>query len=93
MEIQIKRSSRRKTIAIRINEKGEINVLCPIKCSIQKVEYFIKEKQRWILSNIAKIKDKQLCYKDYYNYKKVLFLGKELEIRYCNTKVYIGGEC
>lgn len=41
--------SKRKTITLIINSKGELLVRAPIDCQISKIEKFIKEKADWII--------------------------------------------
>lgn len=50
---------KRKTISIKIDEKGEIIVSAPLHISNSKLEELIKSKEAWILSKIHLVKQKK----------------------------------
>lgn len=89
MEINIKRSNR-KSVSIKINEKGEVFVYCPYKFSIKKINNIIKEKEEWINKAIIKVNQRQQVYSQFYNYSKLLFFGKEYDIVLNNKNIEIG---
>lgn len=89
MEVQIKRSYR-KTVTLKINEKGEVFVLCPLKYSLKNINKLLLEKQAWITKHLQLIQQKQLQYTNYYNYNKVMFLGESYDINPNNSVIEIG---
>ena len=89
MEITIKRS-RRKTITIKIDEKGNINFLCPNKFSLKNINKILEEKRNWIQKTICKIKEKQKTFEPYYNYKKILLLGCTYSLEQTNNVLKVG---
>ncbi len=89
MEITIKRS-RRKSVAIKIGENGNIKFLCPNKFSLKNINKILEEKKDWIQKTIHKINEKQKIYESYYNYEKILFLGKSYNIEQENNIIQIG---
>lgn len=74
---------RRKTVGIKITEKGEIIVISPFKISEETISNIIKQKEKWILSKIAWIRENQLTYKDKVlkTGEKLLYLGKEIDLQ------------
>ena len=78
MNIQIIRK-KRKTITIKITEKGGVIVSCPTYCSDENIKKIITEKQAWINKTLQKINNKLSSKKDYYSYSKILFLGKKAD--------------
>ena len=89
MIINIKRS-RRKSVAIKVTEKGELFVLCPLKFSNKEINKLIQQKQTWINKAIQKVQQKYLDQQDYYNYKKIMFLGKSYNINIDENFIKIG---
>jgi predicted metal-dependent hydrolase len=77
--IQIKRSFKRKTIAIQINPDTSITVSIPYFFPASKITQFLKEKEEWIMQKKQLIKTRQaesLPGKE----KGVLYLGKKYPI-------------
>ena len=65
--------SKRKTISITINEDAELVVRAPKKLSIEKIQDFINEKEKWINKKKKLIEDQM---KDAsLNQDKLLYLG------------------
>lgn len=52
------RSSRR-TLSLGIDRDGYIIVRAPLRYSVDKIEYFIREKSRWIEKNQVKMREKK----------------------------------
>ena len=61
--------SKRKTITLIINSKGELLVRAPIDCQISEIEKFIKEKADWII--------KKKKFFSEHNYSQLKFEGDE----------------
>ena len=55
-DVQYRRNSRAKNIAIRINAEGMIRVTVPGRCSFQRAEQFVLDKRSWINQKTLKIK-------------------------------------
>jgi len=55
-EIVYRRNRRAKNISIRINSDGLVRVTVPGRCSIDRAERFVMEKQHWIRRKTLKIK-------------------------------------
>ena len=80
--------SKRKTLALIINNKGELIVKAPLKMSEARIIEFVKQKQKWINSKIE-ISNKfsennQNLLND--NLENVLFLGKTYKVVTSNVK-------
>lgn len=72
---------KRKTIAISINEKGQIIVKAPIKTSINKIEAFIQEKQHWIEKHLKKVEGVK-SFEGNFDFKNNAYiLGKEYKLQ------------
>ena len=88
-KIYIKRS-RRKSVAIKIDNKGIITVFCPLNYPETKIKQLISEKRNWILTHIKKINDDNLKNVDFINYKKLLLRGVAYDITYDDKNIKIG---
>lgn len=89
IEYKVKRSSR-KSVAIKITEKGEIFVLCPLKFANKKIDEILQEKSNWIKTALLKLEEKAERYKEFYDYNKVMFLGKIYSVERFTNYVRIG---
>ena len=49
--------SKRKTLSLTINENAELVVRAPIRLSIEKIQDFINEKEKWIRTKTKLIED------------------------------------
>ena len=49
--------SKRKTLSLTINENAELVVRAPKRLSIEKIQDFINEKEKWILNKTKLIED------------------------------------
>ena len=85
--------SKRKTISITINEDAELVVRAPKKLSIEKIQDFIYEKEKWINKKKKLIEDQM---KDAsLNKNKLLYLGSLFPItlnRTSSKKFIFSGE-
>lgn len=89
IEYKVKRSSR-KSVAIKVTEKGEVFVMCPLKFSNKKIEQIVQEKTNWITSVLLNIEQKKEDYKEFYDYNKIMFLGQEYSVEYFTNYIKIG---
>ena len=80
MEITVKRSQR-KSITIKIDENGNVIILCPKNLSNNNVSRIVEAKKQWIIKTQQKLLGTKKVYKDYYLYKKIFILGQSLEIK------------
>lgn len=62
----------KKNISIKLDSCGEIIVYAPIGVSYKYIESILLKKQKWIITNIEKIKNSYLNDKD-----KIIFLGNQ----------------
>ena len=58
IEYQLIRSSR-KTLAIQITGDAQVIVRAPMRCSRQRIEGFIREKEGWIVRKTEEVKERQ----------------------------------
>ncbi len=80
MEITVKRSQR-KSITIKIDENGNVIILCPKNFSNNNVSRILEAKKQWIIKTQQNLLGTKKVYKDYYLYKKIFILGQSLEIK------------
>ena len=76
----------RKTLAIKINEKGELVVKAPKHLSISKINNFIESKKQWINKKIELVKNRNNNLELFNEYKFIYLLGKKYNICYDNIK-------
>ncbi len=79
----LKFSKARKTIAISINAKAEVNVSAPVYASENMVFSFIKEKADWIKERLSEANNKKdiIDRKKYAAGETFLFLGKKFPLK------------
>ncbi len=75
----IQRSSRR-SLAITINEKGDLIVKAPYQMTLDEIFSFLNKKQKWIEDRQTRIKSILSQNYQLVNYQKVLFLGKQYQV-------------
>ncbi len=72
---------RRKTIGIKITDKGEVIITSPFGVSEETIKNVIKRKQKWIIDKVKLIKEANFAYgRAFEDGERFLFLGKELEL-------------
>jgi len=54
LEVQVHWSSRRKTVAVTVNRRGEVLVAAPDSTGVEALESFIHEKRYWIYTKLAR---------------------------------------
>jgi predicted metal-dependent hydrolase len=77
-DIEIKKSNRRKTFAIKISRNAKITVFAPHKISDNKIKEMIESKSDWILKKIDYIKNNNIyCIKpkEYHNGEVFYYMG------------------
>ena len=79
MNIDYIQRTARKTLAITINDKGEVIVKAPKFMAEKDIFRFIQSKEKWIDQKVTEIKQQNMINDDLFNYKCVLFCGK----KYC----------
>lgn len=77
----IKRSNRR-SLALTINEKGDLIVKAPYNMTLDDIFNFINKKQKWVEDRQTRIKNILQQNYELVNYQKVLFLGKQYQVCY-----------
>ena len=70
----------RNSIALTINEKGDLIVRAPFSMPVEKIYDFIKEKQKWIEKKQTFIKTTLNENKDITEYNSIFLLGKKYPI-------------
>ena len=88
-KIYVKRS-RRKSVAIKIDNQGIITVFCPLNYPETKIQQLISEKRNWILTHLKKINNDNSKNVDFLDYKKLLFGGNSYDITYNDNTIKIG---
>ena len=66
------KKSKRKTMSIKINSKGEVIISVPLKSTDKKILEFIDKHQTWIDSHLFKIESILKENNELLNYEKVL---------------------
>ncbi|MBZ9570605.1 M48 family metallopeptidase [Methanobrevibacter sp. TMH8] len=75
--------SKRKTIAIRVNEDSSLEVKAPLYLSREKINNFVNSKEKWIAKNTKEISEKYQLKKEFnVNFNDYIILrGKKAYIR------------
>ncbi|VAX37280.1 hypothetical protein MNBD_UNCLBAC01-401 [hydrothermal vent metagenome] len=78
----LKKSSRRQTLAITINEKAQVNVAVPFSVAEKDIQAFVYERGDWILEKLRDLqKNKALIDSKQFDHNHAfLFLGKKYKI-------------
>ena len=72
--------SNRKSLALTINEKGDLIVKAPFSMQLDDIFSYINQKQKWIITRQSKIKNILSKNNQLINYEKLMFLGKQYEV-------------
>lgn len=75
----LKRSARRRTIALRIDGKG-LTVSVPLRTGARRVEAVLREKARWILTKLFELRSSQLPRRTWRDGELLPYLGAELRL-------------
>ena len=74
---------KRKSLALTINENGELIVYAPKTMPLFEIFDFVQKKQKWIQSRSDVTKQILNKYKDIVNYNEIFYLGKRYKV--CET--------
>lgn len=74
MEYIIQRS-RRKTLALQIDSLGNLLVKAPNQISIEKIEQFISQKNKWITSTVNRVRSDLLSFQPILKVEQVMLFG------------------
>ncbi len=83
VQYELIRSSRRKTIALKVNDEGQVVVSAPLKAPIAVIEEFVYSKHQWIQKQLHRVHVLPQPLKEH-TYKegdRFLVLGKEIVLR------------
>lgn len=80
MKIDYLQRTARKSLAITINDKGEIIVKAPKKMSNEDILNFVKSKEKWINQKVEFVKSQNSLNDDLFTYKSILFCGKKYAV-------------
>ena len=73
--------SRRKTLAIEVKRPNEVIVRAPLRCSQNRIQYFLEMNQNWIAKRLAYYRDHPgLPEPTFLNGSTVWLLGKPYEV-------------
>ncbi|ERI95394.1 hypothetical protein HMPREF1982_00259 [Clostridiales bacterium oral taxon 876 str. F0540] len=76
----------RKTISIKITNKGEVIVSAPLKISIEQIEGLIEKKSKWILLKLEEVSTRKVkTQRNFLEEGKLKFLGEEYELNIYDT--------
>ncbi len=82
----LSRSRRRKTIAIHIEEDGEVRVVAPVHAPQEEIERFMRDKEGWMRSRSHNHRRqwRQIREKKFAHGQRFLFMGKKYELSVFN---------
>lgn len=78
--------SNRKSLTLKIDRKGNLQVFAPKNMSLDKIFKFITEKEKWIISKQTQIKNSLSFNNDLFNFEQILFLGKKYPVIYIKSQ-------
>ena len=77
IDFEVKRSTRRKTISIKIQD-AKVYLYVPFTLKLEKTLPFLLKKQNWIQANLQEqVRAESSLKKDFVNGDRFLFLGEE----------------
>lgn len=87
-----KRSSKRKTIAIVVDEKAEVSVAAPFYISKRDVHAFVRQKSEWISRKVEDAeRNKRRVNKKKFEHGEIFqFLGKRYKLEACEADIKRG---
>ena len=82
LEIEIKRSKRRKTITVNIERDGSVNAVAPIDCDDETIRKELEAREYLICKHVANRKAVNKAYvnRDFANGQAFLFMGKSYNL-------------
>lgn len=82
IDYDLKRSSRRRTIAVSINESAAISVASPMKVPPERIIQFLNDKAEWIITKAREMRAVRLKKeKKYSSGEEFLFLGQKYPLQ------------
>jgi len=83
IDYTLKRSSRRRSLAICVAEKGQVIVYVPHRTAEKEIIGFLKDKAQWIVNHVADAKKHAdlLEVKQFTDGQEFLYLGKKYKLR------------
>ena len=87
LEIEIKRSKRRKTITVNIERDGSVNAVAPIDCNDETIRKELEAREYLICKHIANRKAVNKAYinRNFVNGQAFLFMGKSYNLLISET--------
>lgn len=80
--------SKRKTISLIVTENSELVVRAPLKVGLNYINDVVESKKNWILKKIEEQKQRYVAPKEYTEYTKLLYLGKEHNLEIIQNAIY-----
>lgn len=81
----LKRSSRRKTLVISINEKAQVDVAAPLSLREKQIREFILGKSAWVCRKVSEIQKNPKRFKRFEEGEEFLFLGNRYPLTHYDT--------
>lgn len=87
LEIEIKRSKRRKTITVNIERDGSVNAVAPTDCDDETIRKELEAREYLICKHVAhrKAVNKAYINRDFVNGQAFLFMGKSYNLLISET--------
>ena len=87
LEIEIKRSKRRKTITVNIERDGSVNAVAPIDCDDETIRKELEAREYLICKHVANRKAVNKAYinRNFVNGQAFLFMGKSYNLLISET--------
>jgi len=80
VQIDMLLRTRRQSIALQISPQGNLIVRAPTRCSYEKIQKVIEDKEQWILLHQNRISENRKINFDILNYNKILFCGSTYSV-------------
>ncbi len=82
--------TKRKTIGITVEITGEIKVSAPLYTDERQIIEVVKNKSSWIIEKLTVVEEirKNVAIKQFVDGEKLLFLGKEYELKMVDTDIH-----
>lgn len=78
--------AKRKTLAVHIDNTGQIIVKAPVNLSLAKINAFLAKKSDWIIKNQLKAKSLYQKYINLYTYSEIMYKGQILKSVFDDVK-------
>ncbi|WIV11655.1 SprT family zinc-dependent metalloprotease [Proteiniborus sp. MB09-C3] len=82
--------TKRKTIGITVDINGEVKISVPLRISENQIAEVVEKRSNWILKKLREVQEikKNEVFKQYVNGEKLLYLGKEYELKVVEQELY-----